>query len=71
MFTHPGHGPVSWESQKRSEEGTRGFGAQVCVPGGAFSGFQYLTPPVGTLPEVDETALGALDTVRDRGKRSA
>jgi site-specific recombinase XerD len=25
----------------------------------------------GTLPEVDETALGALDKVRNRGKRSA
>ncbi len=34
------------ESQKRSDEGTREFVAWVRRPGGAFSGFQYLTVPL-------------------------
>jgi hypothetical protein len=41
------------EGQKRSDEGTRPFVAWLRTPGGAFSGFQYPTPP--------ERARGSLD----------
>jgi integrase len=43
-FAHRG-ACIRREGQKRSYEGTRGFVAEVRVPGAASGGFQYRTPP--------------------------
>jgi Phage integrase family len=43
-FAHQG-ACIRREGQKRSDEGTRGFVAEVRVPGAVSGGFQYRTPP--------------------------
>ena len=39
------------EGQKRSDEGTRGFVAEVRLPGAVSGGFQYRTPPEAVYPQ--------------------
>jgi hypothetical protein len=51
-FAHQG-ACIRREGQKRSDEGTRGFVAEVRVPGAVSGGFQYRTPP-------EKSSLGLL-----------
>jgi hypothetical protein len=49
------------KSQRRSDEGTRGFVARLRGPGGVFSGFQYPTPPLHLFAQDRAAILRAMN----------